>query len=83
MQAKISIQLIAPDKAIKQSRDLKCAFVFANLHSYHPCPDRTRSQGSKNQSVCTYYYSADEIPMYVYVRGNIGSKLEKLSFFQG
>ena len=32
MQAKISIQLIAPDKAIKQSRDLKCVFVFANIH---------------------------------------------------
>ena len=28
MQAKISIQLIAPDKVIKQSRDLKYAFVF-------------------------------------------------------
>ena len=39
MQAKISIQLIGPDKAIKQSRDLKCVFVFANLHSYHRSPD--------------------------------------------
>ena len=54
MQAEISIQLIAPDKAIKQSRDLTCVFVFANLYSYHPSPDRTRSQGSKNQSMCTY-----------------------------
>ena len=30
MQAKISIQLIAQDKATKQSRDLKFVFVFAN-----------------------------------------------------
>ena len=28
MQGKVSIQLIAPDKAIKQSRDLKYVFVF-------------------------------------------------------
>ena len=39
MQAKISIQLIAPDKVVKQSRDLKCVFAFANLHSYHRSPD--------------------------------------------
>ena len=52
MQAKISIQLIAPDKATKQSRDLKCVFVFASLHSYHRSPDRRRSQGSKNQRAC-------------------------------
>ena len=35
IQAKISIQLIAPDKVIKQSRDLKCVFVYANLHDIH------------------------------------------------
>ena len=28
MQAKISIQLVAPYKATKQSRDLKYAYVF-------------------------------------------------------
>ena len=32
-------QLIAPDKATKQSRGLKCVFVFANVHSYHGSPD--------------------------------------------
>ena len=35
MQAKISIQLIAPDKAMKQSLDLKCVFVFTNLPDIH------------------------------------------------
>ena len=53
MQAKISIQLFAPDKVTEQSRDLKCVFVFANLHSYRS-PDWTRFNGSKNQSMCTY-----------------------------
>ena len=33
MQAKISIQLIAPDKATKQSRDLKCVlFLLIYIH---------------------------------------------------
>ena len=50
MQAKISIQLIAPDKATKQSRDLKgvFVFVFANLHR-NPVLD-LKAQGT---SVCT------------------------------
>ena len=39
MQAKILVQLIAPDKATKQSRDLKCVYVCINLHSYHRSPD--------------------------------------------
>ena len=33
MQAKVSVQLIAPDKATKQSRDLKCVlFLLIYIH---------------------------------------------------
>ena len=38
MQAKISIQLIAPHKAIKPSRDLKYVFDSANFRLGHSCP---------------------------------------------
>ena len=78
-----SIDLIAPDKATKQSRDLKCVFVFPNLHSFHISKYRVKKiLSSKNQSECTYYLD-NEIPDRLHnihlmpLRGPCRAKIQK------
>ena len=51
MQAKISIQLIALDKATKQSRDLKCVLFL--LIYIHIIEVQIEQDLKENQSVCT------------------------------
>ena len=49
MQAKISIQLIAPNRANKQSHDLKCVFVlliYINIIEVHTEQD-LKAQGTR------------------------------------
>ena len=64
MQTKISIQLIAPDKAIKQSGDLKCVFVFGNLIDIHIIEVQTEQdlKAKEPERVYVLCYLANEIP---------------------
>ena len=57
LASKDSIQLIAPDKATKQSRDLKCVYVF--IHNTSKSRLNKISRLKEPQHV---YYSAGKIP---------------------
>ena len=58
MQAKISIQLIALDKATKQSRDLVCVYVFIHNTSKSPSllPQILTNQ---LQIFCVYFFTME------------------------